>query len=73
MIEKRLLKGAMSEETKPMRDTSMAKPAPHADDEINASFRKIRSDLRVVLWMMGASLVMSIILFIGVFFMGIRL
>jgi hypothetical protein len=66
MIVKRQPSGARAEETKSMHENRTPKPVPQAGDEADANFRKIRSDLRIVVWMASASLVMTIILFLGV-------
>ncbi len=53
-----------------MRDGRTAEPILHVDDKMNATFRKIRRDLRITLWLASATLGMTAILFIAVFFMG---
>lgn len=73
MIGKRDRTEPKTEETKPMRDGRTTEPTLQTGDEIDASFRKIRGDLRITLWLASATLVMTAILFTSVFFLGVRM
>jgi hypothetical protein len=42
-------------------------------DDIDATFGKLRRDLRLLIWMMGASLVMTTMILIGVLFGDVQI
>ena len=56
-----------------MRAGRTMAPKCQADADVDATFRKIRGAFRIVLWLASASLVMTFILFISVFFMSVHL
>lgn len=56
---------------KSMHINQTVESKPQTIDKIDADFYKIRNDVRIVLWMVSAGLVMMSTIFVGVFFMGL--
>lgn len=57
-------------EAKPMRDARTMEPRLPTGDETGVGFSKIRSQLRIVFWLVSASLVMTAAIFVAVFWFG---
>lgn len=43
------------------------------EGETDTSFRRMHRNLRIIFWMMTASLVLELLLFIGVFFLDVKM
>lgn len=70
MIGKRRREGHRAKEIETVRDSHTTGSTRHRGDEIDAAFRKIRSDLRITLWLASVSLVMTAAIFFAVLYLG---
>lgn len=60
----------MGEKEQTMRSRSSS----HLDkDDIDATFDELRRDVRLLVWMMGASLVMTTMILIGILFGDVQI
>lgn len=55
--------------------TMRSRNSSHTDEgnDVDATFRKLRRDLRLLFWMTGASLIMTTMMLIGVLFGDVQI